>query len=541
MKYAIRILFALLPVLGAIAPAVAGEGGVDKVVVYADRAEVTRVQRVDCAGGETDAVFERLPTTVDVRTLRAEASGRAEAIGTSSRVVALEENRDARVAELRDELQKLDDRIRTHNEKLQGIREREGGLNAYASYAQTLLGEQARDAAPDTGAWAALFDTLRDQRLRAAEQKHALSLKLRELSRQRELIARNLAALNPDDREEGLRVQVAVACRGEQRPRVSLSYVVPGATWHPEYDLRFMPRGRAKVGRGRAELTVAAAVQQATGEDWNDVRLVLSTAKPKLGAESPLPARITVRGHEAGEQKVLVESRERREKLAGPADQRQAGPASAALEDRGQSFVLTLPRRVSVHSDGRPYWMPVDVAETRAEAKLVTVPKLKPFVYQVVQLKNPAAYPLLAGRMHVYRKGSYIGDTRTEYKAPGEPMEVSLGIDEELKVERKRIRARDREAGVLSSTQHLERSWWIEVSNRAERRQRVEVRENIPVSKVEDVEVEIDDEKTSRGYEHDEHRGFLTWQLVIPRGGEKSIELHYAIHLPEDWKVNIRR
>ena len=76
-------------------------------------------------------------------------------------------------------------------------------------------------------------------------------------------------------------------------------------------------------------------------------------------------------------------------------------------------------------------WMPVDVASGPAESKLVCIPKMRPFIYQVVQLKNPAAYPLLAGRIHTYRAGSYVGDTHLRYKAPGEPMALSLGIAEE--------------------------------------------------------------------------------------------------------------
>ncbi len=529
-----------LSVLAVPLAAAGGEARVDRVVVFADRAEVTRTTVAPCKAGKADAVFDRLPTRIDVRTLRAEASGKAKAIGTSSRVKSLEEDRDERVAALQKEVRGLDGQIRELSERSQGFSERSGGLTSYGGYFQSLLGEEARNARPDTGRWAQVLDLILNERLKSAAERQKLAVQLRRLGRKRELVARNLVALAPSQVAEGLSVQVAVECNGESRPRVTLSYVVPGATWHPEYDLRFVPSGKAKVGRGKAELTVAAVVQQSTGEDWEDVKLVLSTAKPKLGAEAPYPARITVNGYKAGEEKVLVDAMEKREKLAGPAGAAAAGPAAAELEDRGQSFALVLPRRVTVRSDGRPYWMPVDVARTSATAKLVTIPKLKPYVYQVVQFKNPAAYPLMAGRIHSYRSGSYVGDTRIEYKAPGEPMEVSLGIDEELRVERKDIKSRNREAGMLSSTKHLERSFWIEVTNNARSRQSIEIRENIPVSKVEDVEVELVKDKTTKGFQLDKHRGFISWTLAIPRGQKKAIELYYTIHLPEDWQVRMR-
>ncbi len=533
-----KTLIATLIVLSCFSGTCRAAGGtVNRVVVYADRAEVTRSMFLTCKNAKADAVFERLPTTIDVRTLRAEASGKAKAIGTSSRVVALEENRDERVAKLRVDLRKIDGRIRKLQDERNAIDMRMQGLGNYSSYFQQLVTEQARSAKPDISLWSKVLDTFRKQRLDAADQQRKLTVSLRKLNRERELIQRNIQTLAPSSVAEGLRVQVSVDCKGEQRPRVDLSYVVPGATWHPEYDLRFVPIGASRVGRGRAELTVGAVVQQSTGEDWSDVKLLLSTAKPKLGAQAPYPARIMVDGHKAGEQKVLVQAMEKRDKLHGSAAETQGGPRSASLEDRGQSFVLTLPRKVTVHSDGRPYWMPVDVISTRAEAKLVTVPKLSRFVYQVVQLKNPAPYPLLAGRVHSYRKGSFVGDAYLEYKAAGEPMEVSLGVDELLKVERRPLKDSDSKPGAFSSTRKLEQSWWIQVTNTAKRMERVEVRESIPVSKIEDVKVELNKDKTTKGYDLDSHRGFITWSLDIARGGKKNVQLSYTIKLPDDWKV----
>ena len=519
----------------------AADGAIDKVVVYADRAEVTRTARAKCQAGKADVVFDGLPTRIDKRTLRAEAAGRAKAIGTTSSVVALEENRDARVAKINEELWLLRDKIRAHQEKAQGIRERLSGLSAYLNYFSGLLGEMVRNEKTDTGTWGKTLDRVQTERMEATTLMHKMSLDLRQMNRDKQKLEKRLALLAPSRVSEALTVKVAVDCGSESSPKVSLSYVVPSATWKPEYDLRFVPSGKAKTGRGKVELTVAAVVQQASGEDWDKVRLFLSTAKPRLGSEAPYPARITIYGYEAGKEKVLVGRMEKRDKLRGDGGgASHAGPQSAEFADKGQSVQLEMPRRVTVKSDGRPYWMPVDVTTARATAKLVAVPKLKPFVYQAVSFKNPARYPLLAGRVHIYRGGSYVGDTTVEYTASGEPMEVSLGIDEELKVERKDITNRNKKAGFMSSTQHLERAYWIQVTNNTRSSQPVEIRENIPVSKDEKVKIELVKDKTTRGFELDKHRGFVNWTLKMKRGEEKVVELRYVIHLPEDWKVQLR-
>ena len=167
---------------------------------------------------------------------------------------------------------------------------------------------------------------------------------------------------------------------------------------------------------------------------------------PSSGAEAPQPAPLVVDGYEQKRDKVLVQAQERREQIAAGGGGGRRRPAGAALDDKGNAFVMTLPHRVTVVADGRPVWAPVDVVEGQATAKLVATPKLDEHVYQVVALKNPAAYPLLEGRLRSYRGGSYVGDASLRYQGVGEPIEVSLGIDEEIKVERKTLDDKDKGA-----------------------------------------------------------------------------------------------
>ncbi len=59
---------------------------------------------------------------------------------------------------------------------------------------------------------------------------------------------------------------------GRRTVKVTLAYLVPGATWCPAYEVRFLEE------TGEAELAVRAVVAQRTGEDWHRAALALSTA-----------------------------------------------------------------------------------------------------------------------------------------------------------------------------------------------------------------------------------------------------------------------
>jgi hypothetical protein len=101
--------------------------------------------------------------------------------------------------------------------------------------------------------------------------------------RQRELADRQAAALDGLEREAlhrqqslaALQRQAKIALAWEasgERLELRLSYLIAGARWLPEYELRVPPSGES------AELVVRALVAQQTGEPWPRTAMALSTA-----------------------------------------------------------------------------------------------------------------------------------------------------------------------------------------------------------------------------------------------------------------------
>src|SRR5439155_23282577 len=64
--------------------------------------------------------------------------------------------------------------------------------------------------------------------------------------------------------------------------KVRLNYLVEAASWRPQYKLR-----AGKDVKESVKLEYLAAVTQHTGEEWGNVKLVLSTAQPTLNAAPP--------------------------------------------------------------------------------------------------------------------------------------------------------------------------------------------------------------------------------------------------------------
>ncbi len=514
-------------------------GVVDRVVVFSDRAEVVRKASAACKNGRAEVELIGLPLSLDARTFQAQTKTGNKVLGISTRVETVDpEESDHRRKEVSAALLGLQDKLRVLDGRIATNRETHQQFLSFGPYISGVVQEDLRSGKPSPEAWKKAWSTLGDEEIAAQKRNIELGVERRKIEREIARLSARLSAYQETAADQARAVNASVECQGDGAVEIFVGYTVPGATWHPEYDLRFFPDGDGKSGKGKIELLVSAIVQQASGEDWNQATVIVSTAKPKLGGEAPSPAPIYVNGNPAGEQKVLVQGSEDRSSLSEGKDQGLASsPQGADLEDGGRAFTLTFPGRTTILSDGRPYWLPVDEISGRGEVKLVAIPKLRSFVFHALSLDNPARYPLLAGRVHAHRKGSYVGDATIPYVAPGEPIEISLGIDDELRVERKDVREVDNSPGFLSSTKKLVREYRVKIKNQSSTAERVEVRENIPVSKEEDLEVELVKNKTTAGHRFDKARGFVIYQVDVPKGGERSVDLSYTIKIPESWRM----
>jgi uncharacterized protein (TIGR02231 family) len=512
---------------------------VERVVVFSDRAEVTRSAVARCEGGVAAVVFAPLPDSIDPRTLRGEASGDATPVGVASNIEEQKESLDERVRELQAQVQQLDIEIANLGRAQADDDERLRSVQSYGPWFRTAVQEDLRQEKPAIDRFEQLLQTLSTETMTASSARVARTAQNRTLQRRRGRLAQRLANLSAAETDVAavLSATVSVRCGTTTSPTVRLSYLVPAAQWNPEYDLRFAGPAGAKVGAGTAVLTVAGVIRQSSGEDWDDAEVWLSTAKPRLGGEAPLPLPIYVDGAPEDTQKTLVQAQENR-----PADLKAGGGggssvAGAELDDGGKAFVLKLPRKVTVRADGRPYWFPVDDLSSKATSSLVAVPALSPWVFQVARLNSPAAFPLVEGTMHVFRAGTLVGDVQLPYRAPGEPMEVSLGIDEEIALERVDLTKGRREAGFFSGSQSIVQANRTILRNRSGGDVVVELREQIPVSKNADIKVTVDTQKTSTGFGTDPVRGHLTWKVGLKKGESGQRDLHFTIALPKEWAV----
>lgn len=531
---------AFLPDVASRAQAASAEPQIRRVVVYPDRALVSRVAKVSC-GVRIPVHFSSLPPAADASSLRAETSlGQIE--GLRAEVQPRETAYAKAVAEIDEQLRIL----QRKQAVLQNAIARDDAESAlagrYEAVAQTMisreLGELPGPAGKPPAAWSSALETALQSRLKVAAARAERRKLQRELAAEAADLQQQRSLRQQAAARRELFADVLVTCPAGQQATVELSYMVGGAHWTP------MHEARLDDSSARIQLTSFATLSQATGEDWTGAQLTLSTALPRSDATPPAvqPLRVYADPREPPK-KVLVSRTQEYSHADAPADlsKNTGSPSGASGEGRraaplpqGLSVQFPIAESATVHGDGTP--IRVTLASSSVQSRLAyrAVPKLLPHVFRVAELNNTAGYPLLAGPMDVLRRGAFIARYPLPLVPAGGRFELSFGLEERLRVKRVVIDEIARDRGVFGSTRRHNYAYRFELESYLDRPDEIEVSEHIPVSELADIQVGLDP-STSAGWKLNAPDGILTWRLPLRPGEKRALALRYYVDVPSSY------
>jgi uncharacterized protein (TIGR02231 family) len=168
-------------------------------------------------------------------------------------------------------------------------------------------------------------------------------------------------------------------------------------------------------------------------------------------------------------------------------------------------------------------------------------PRKSPFMYFNVYVDNNLAIPLLPGEMNIFIEGGFTGNTSIEYIPPGNDFDVSLGIAENLKVERelvKKFRDETLIATIPSSKIATKYEYKITMENYQDTEAICHIFENIPVSEDDRIQVNIDNiSKEPQLKNWEDKEGVWMWEVLLEPQEKDEISITYSIIHPRDIQI----
>jgi uncharacterized protein (TIGR02231 family) len=541
-------LLSLVPLAALAAPV---NSTISAVTVYTDRAVVTRSASVDLPGGTTELVFANLPQALNERSLQVSGRGTAQALilDVSARQTYVDFTPNARVKELEDQLKGLGKQVRGLDDRTNLMNGMQASLDRMEA---ALFAPPTKDVPrPDLNQFTSSLNYLTEQKAKLATERAALDEQREELSNKINTVQNQLNELRGAGGRAFKTVTVRVSAPQAGSLDVALSYTVPGASWAPSYDARVQSSERA------VNLGYFGIVRQSTGEDWKDVALTLSTARPGLGGAAPVLSVWNLDVFNPIALRAQMENERRREmsaKAAAPAavnmqafttnavgdmapapEEKDAEMASATIEAGATSASFKIASAASVPSDNSPQKVPITSATLKAAPEYLTVPKRLATAYLTAKVVNTSDFPLLAGAMNVFLDGTFVATSSLRTVMSGEKFDLALGADEGISVKHKRVNKFTEDTGLTNSGKRITYEYLITVQNNKKTAERVIVADQIPLSRNEKVVVK--QLAPSPGELKPTDEGSLKWTLDLKPGEKRELTVKFTIEYPNDVNV----
>ena len=277
---AIVLIALLAPVAFAEVPATTGT--ISKVTVYRGQALVTRTVRVDLPPGTSELIIKDLPAKIVPESIYAQTSDNTKVLSVRYRETAVRED-------TRQEIKQLDAQIEDVQHQLKNAESEHKHLDSQWQMFEKLKDFTIAAAKSDLSRGLltyepveSLIELIEVKGLEYYKNRIELEDKITGLKKEQQLLDRKRNELVAGQSRTEREAVLFISRAGDKRIAIELSYLVGGANWQQQYNLRADPE------KSNVLIEYNAVVNQTSGEDWDGVALSLSTAEPTMIAAPPI-------------------------------------------------------------------------------------------------------------------------------------------------------------------------------------------------------------------------------------------------------------
>jgi len=544
------------------------------VTVYPNNALVTREVDVPEGQGTFELTVSPMPPATIQSSLYSEGADAVRVMSTRFRIRSIPEDTRIEVVKLQEQLKELQlarEKLEADQKALQSDTLLLTKLENFTGVATVQATEKGGLNSEQTIAMTKFIMETRGEKAKATV---ALQQQVHANQEKSELAQRKLGELTSGiarmERDAVIVVEKINAAPG----KIRLNYLVDSASWLPQYKLR-----AGKTAKDQVQLEYLAGVVQYTGEDWSNVKVVLSTAKPMLNSAPPelqtLQVTVIPKGaapaivrqtntSELDEQvrslrfKAQKDFNERKLssgiglvntaaaldqswELLNPDEAVKRGCSMAIRE--GPSVAYHLNNNLSIPSRTDEQVLEITRIDMPPEYYYKAVPILSSQVYRLAELTNRSNFIILPGEATMYIGPDFVGQMSLPQVAIGETFTAGFGVDPQLQVQRMiTSKAQTTQGG----NQALSFGYRILISSYKTDRIKMQVWDRLPHADNDAIGVSL--MKTAPELSKDaiylrEQRpnNLLRWDINVDPGmtGEKAIAISYEFKLELDRQMTI--
>ncbi len=521
---------------------------IKSVTVFLSGAQVNREAEVILSAGVNEIVFEGLSPYIDPNSIQVKGSKQFTILSVNHRtnyLDKLEKSTEAKKVEEKLKAEKLNLELKNSE---QFIYEEEKAM--------ILTNKSARDEkeglfVEDLDALATFYrERLKDIQFKLLEVKQDQKTISKEISR----LERQLRELNGQKKVNTGEVIVSISSNSRVKSNIAISFFVYNAGWIPNYDVR------SQDVNSPVKLTYKGKVYQNSGNDWNNVKMVLSTGNPKQNNTKPTVRAHVLEYYENDRIKMnlvgAIGNKERSnstgwayngdykleegavasdsslitgsQSLFGIKNTTSADYTTVGASNVNAEFEINLP--YSIPSDGKQYDVEIKKHNITASYQYYAAPKFDKDAFLIAAVTNWDQLSLLSGEANIYYQGTFVGRSYINTQVTEDTLDVSLGRDKGIVVQRKKIKDFSKTA-VIGSSKKVTLGIEISLRNNKSVPVTIDLEDQIPISKDKEIVVEAIDLANAS---HNKSTGKLSWKVELAPGASASYRIQYSVKYPKN-------
>jgi uncharacterized protein (TIGR02231 family) len=538
MKKIVSILtFALLATnVVAQQKEVAVSSDIKKVTVFLNGAYETREANVNLSAGSNLVKLTDITANLDVNSIQISGNKNFTIVSVNHQYNYLAEpKKSKRFKEVKDSLDDVTLKLNIRRSMRMVYTEEKNLLLANKS----MGGAQKGVVVEDVMEMAEYFRKhLKDIELKLID----IQLEEQELAREQQKLQNQLNQLSGQTHRNTSEIVVNISSKTATSAKLQITYHVYNAGWIPFYDIRSNNLGSA------VELNYKAHVRQNTGYDWNNVDITLSTGNPTVNNNKPVvrpwilqyyqPQTVNIKGARKSEQEYYIDG------VAAQMPAREdvviatySDKNSKSLADTIQvvqagvntEFKISVP--YSVASDGSASTIEIQNHQLPSGYKYYAAPKYTNNAFLLADVTGWDNLNLLPGESSIFFEGTYVGKSFIDPNTTEDTLQLSLGVDKGIVVERKKVNEQCKKV-TIGSSRKTTTAYEISVRNTKNKEIEMVIEDQIPISRLKEIEVNLDS-KTGNP-EYNAETGVLKWRTKVGPGETVKFNFTYSVKHPKD-------
>lgn len=208
-------------------------------------------------------------------------------------------------------------------------------------------------------------------------------------------------------------------------------------------------------------------------------------------------------------------------------------PTAKIEKQTSVSFEIVKP--YTLPSSNNDYVIAMKTYTNSANYTYYSVPKIEENTFLVATVKDWEKLNLLEGEANIYFEDTFIGTTLIDTRYAEKELEISLGIDKNVTIQRKKLIDFTTKQ-LIGNKQEENRDYEIIVKNNKKQPIQLVVYDQIPISKREQITVKLDE--NSKGNLNTK-TGEIKWQFKLNPKDVKTVYLKYSVRFPKGTRIQL--